>query len=154
MRAAYLWGGLAVAALLLLSSDSEKTPFDDALKAASARYRLPWPLLREVARQESGFDAAAYNSASGASGLMQFMPATAAEYGVDVWSPVSSINGAARYLFDLKARFGSWPEALAAYNWGPGNLSKKGLASAPLETRNYTEAISGRSGIPFNPPWG
>ena len=42
-------------------------------------------------------------------------------------------------LFD---RFGNWPSAIAAYNWGPTNVAKKGLLYAPSETRNYIRDIS------------
>lgn len=155
MRPVWLWGGLSALALaLLLSADSESTPYDPEFKAASTRYRLPWPLLREVARAESSFNPEAWNSESGASGLMQFLPSTAEELGIDPWLPAQAIEGAARYLRTLYGQFGSWPKALAAYNWGPGNLSKKGLANAPEETRKYTEQITKRAGIQFAPPWG
>jgi soluble lytic murein transglycosylase-like protein len=81
--------------------------------------------------------------------LFQFMPATAVAYAVDRTSPESSTRGAAKYLATLQARFGNLGLALAAYNWGQGNLSKwlatKGakVSSIPAETRAYVLAITG-----------
>lgn len=121
-------------------------PFVGAFRQAESRYGLPPGLLSRVAYQESRYDAAA-RSPAGALGLMQFMPATAREYGVQPLDPFSSIDGAARYLSALFARFGSWSQALAAYNWGPGNVAGKGLARAPEETRAYYQSITQDVGI-------
>lgn len=86
------------------------------------RHGLPAGILTNLVRQESAGNSQAVSHA-GARGLCQFMPATAREMGVDVNDPRSSANGAARYLERLMDQFGGDPiKALAAYNWGPGNM--------------------------------
>lgn len=113
------------------------------LSSAEGRYGIPAGLLVRQAWQESRFNPAAYNKISGAKGLMQFLDATAAEWGVTPYDAESAANGAARYMLWLYGRVGTWPLALAAYNWGIGNLIRKGMAAAPLETRNYLSQILG-----------
>ncbi len=65
-------------------------------------------------------------------------------HNVDTNDTDASIEYGAEYLSDLKDQFGSWELALAAYNWGPGNLSKKGIEKAPRETRDYIKKIMSR----------
>ncbi|WP_412060218.1 lytic transglycosylase domain-containing protein [Rubrivirga sp. IMCC45206] len=81
--------------------------------------------IRYLAVVESGLNANA-ESWAGARGLWQFMPETAADYGLDsltVADPVASTNAAARYLGWLARRFdGDWHLALAAYNGGVGRV--------------------------------
>ena len=67
----------------------------------------------------------------GATGLWQFMFATGKQYGLEVSSyvdercdPLRSTNAAAKYLASLYKTFGDWDLALAAYNSGPGNVTK------------------------------
>ena len=77
-------------------------------------------------------------------GIAQFMPATAREWlgsEAAALDPNAAIPGAARYLAWLYNRTGGWAEALAAYNWGIGNVQRKGLARAPAETRDYFSTI-------------
>jgi soluble lytic murein transglycosylase-like protein len=69
------------------------------------------------------------------------MPATARSLGVDPLNVPDAINGAARYLRQQFDRFGDWSRALAAYNWGSGNVARRGLAAAPAETRTYVASI-------------
>lgn len=122
-------------------------PYLDAIRAAEAKYQLPDDLLARVLHQESRFRPdiieGRTKSSAGALGIAQFMPATAAEMGVDPLDPFSSIDGAGRYLRRLYNATGDWEKALAAYNWGIGNVQRKGLGAAPLETRNYTAQILG-----------
>ncbi|CAN7402974.1 transglycosylase SLT domain-containing protein [Acidovorax sp. LjRoot129] len=80
-------------------------------------------------------------SSAGALGIAQFMPATAREMGIDPLNVPQAIDAAGRYLARLYNKFGNWTEALAAYNWGQGNVQRKGLGSAPQETRNYYSQI-------------
>jgi soluble lytic murein transglycosylase-like protein len=117
------------------------------LNAAEARHGLPAGLLVRQAWQESRFNTSAVNAWSGAKGLMQFMPATAAEWGVSVFDPASSADGAARYMVWLYGKLGSWSLALAAYNWGIGNVMRKGMDAAPKETRDYVAQIGADAGV-------
>jgi len=77
----------------------------------------------------------------GALGIAQFMPATAADLGIDPLDPFQAIDGAGRYLASLYRMFGNWTQALAAYNWGAGNVQRKGLTNAPAETVAYYSSI-------------
>jgi transglycosylase-like protein with SLT domain len=117
-------------------------------------------LALEVAQVESGMNQNAASS-KGAIGVMQLMPATAAQLGVDPYDTAQNIHGGVMYLRQLLAQFGDPMAALAAYNWGPGNVQQAmqqyptdfsftpqgsstipaWLASAPYETRNYVQKI-------------
>lgn len=104
-------------------------------------------LLASMAFQESRFNPNA-RSRAGATGLMQFMPGTAAQYGIDPTDPNQSIDGAARMMRDLLDKYnGNTSNALAAYNWGQDNVDKwlkKGgnAAALPAETRDYIEKVT------------
>jgi hypothetical protein len=75
------------------------------------------------------------------------MPGTAKDVGLngsDVNDPHKSAEAAARYLSQLlKQTGGDLNSALAAYNWGIGNVQKKGLENAPQETRDYVPKVLG-----------
>lgn len=103
------------------------------------KYGLPTGLLRGVAATESGGDPYAVSKA-GAKGLFQFMPGTAKDMGLngsDVYDPKKSAEAAAKYLHYLIMATGDTQSALQAYNWGLGNLQKKGMQNAPKETQEY-----------------
>jgi membrane-bound lytic murein transglycosylase D len=97
-----------------------------AVERALHRRGLPTD-LKYVALIESALNPAA-ESHAGARGIWQFMPATAAEYGLDALSvtdPAASTAAAARYLAWLGRRFdGDWQLALAAYNCGVGRVER------------------------------
>lgn len=122
-------------------------PYQDAIEGAQSKYGIPSNYLAKLLNAESSYDpkiiSGQRKSSVGAVGIAQFMPATAAELGVNPTDPMSAIDGAGRYLSQLYAQFGNWPEAIAAYNWGAGNVSKKGLTNAPTETVNYVQKIAG-----------
>lgn len=115
------------------------------------RHGLPRFLLY-VAMIESGYDPHD-RSHKGAVGLWQFMPEGARIYGlrVDYWvderqDPVRSTEAAARYLGDLKARFGSWHMALAAFNAGYGAVLR---AMQKYNTNDYWELCRHEDGLPW-----
>ncbi|KII30219.1 hypothetical protein NL64_19020 [Pseudomonas fluorescens] len=82
-------------------------------------------------------------SPKGAQGHFQFMPATAQQYGLDDPNNLQqSAGAAAKMLSDMMRQTGSVPGALAAYNWGIGNLQRKGMQAAPAETRNYIQKVT------------
>jgi peptidoglycan DL-endopeptidase CwlO len=115
-------------------------PYADLFTRAAARHGVDASLLAAVASQESSFNASAVSPA-GAQGLMQFMPATARGLGVNALDPTSAIDGAARYLSSLTKQFGSTDLALAAYNAGPGTVSRYGGIPPYSETQNYVRAV-------------
>ncbi len=120
---------------------------------------LPASLLG-VAEVESGFDPFAL-SPKGARGLWQLMPATARRYGLVVepgrderLDPLKSTLAAGRYLKSLRAQFGDWPLALAAYNSGEQRVERslarldardfwtlRRAGALPDETRRYVPAV-------------
>ncbi|SFL23010.1 NlpC/P60 family protein [Geodermatophilus ruber] len=119
-------------------------PYSDLFVRAGNRHGVDPALLAAVAAQESGFDASAVSPA-GAQGLMQFMPATARGLGVDPFDPSSAVDGAARYLAQLTRQFGSTELGLAAYNAGPGTVSRHGGIPPYAETQNYVRAVTSKA---------
>jgi peptidoglycan DL-endopeptidase CwlO len=115
-------------------------PYSDLFVSAGARHGVEPALLAAVAKTESDFDSSAVSPA-GATGLMQFMPATARGLGVDAADPASAVDGAARYLRQLTDRFGSTSLALAAYNAGPATVSRHGGIPPYGETQSYVSKV-------------
>jgi hypothetical protein len=115
--------------------------FDALFAQATTRYGLPGGLLKAVARAESGLDPHA-RSHAGAIGLMQLMPGTARELGVDPTDPAQAVDGAARLLRQHLKSFGSVPLALAAYNAGPGAVRKYDGIPPYSETRAYVKRVT------------
>ena len=120
-------------------------PYLAAIAAAEQRYNLPTNLLARLIHQESRYRddiiTGKTKSPAGALGIAQFMPATARQFGINPLNPWESIDAAGRYLKQLYGQFGRWDKALASYNWGQGNVSRKGLDRAPTETKNYFSQI-------------
>lgn len=111
--------------------------WSDAFQAAGAANDLDPDFLAAVARTESALNPRAVSSA-GAIGLMQLMPATARELGVDPWDPRQNIMGGARHLRALLDRFdGRVDLALAAYNAGSAAVTRYGGVPPFAETRTY-----------------
>jgi len=114
------------------------------IQAASLRHSISAPLVEAVAWQESRFNQAAV-SPKGAMGVMQLMPATARQLGVDARDVASNIEGGALYLSQMLRRFeGDVPRALAAYNAGPEAVQRYGGIPPYAETQAYVRAILGR----------
>lgn len=141
------------------ASEIEKTlaPY---IADTEKKHGLPEGLLHRLLKQESAYRkdviTGAKRSSVGALGIAQFMPATAKEYLGSVEAaldPMKAIDGAARYLKWLYGYVGKdWKKAVAAYNWGVGNVSKfyagtlkngkgKIVTAMPTETQKYIKAI-------------
>jgi hypothetical protein len=123
------------------SSALAGVPYANLFTSAGAKYGVDPSLLAAVANQESSFNSQAVSPA-GAEGLMQFMPSTAAGLGINPLDPNSAVDGAARYLSSLQKQFGSTSLALAAYNAGPGAVSRYGGIPPYAETQNYVAAVT------------
>lgn len=108
---------------------------------ASSRYGVDASLIKAVIKAESNFNPRAVSSA-GARGLMQLMPGTARGLGVtDSFDPEQNVMAGTRFLRNLLDRYdGNLDAALAAYNWGPGNVDKH-PTRLPSETRAYLARI-------------
>lgn len=120
---------------------------EDPYEHAARRHGIDVGLLRAVAWTESrGRNDAV--SPKGARGVMQLMPGTAAELGVDPRDPVANINGGAAYLARQLATFRDVPLALAAYNAGPGAVIRYRGVPPYAETRDYVDKIMRR----WSPP--
>ncbi|MDO3379245.1 lytic transglycosylase domain-containing protein [Geoalkalibacter halelectricus] len=128
----------AKAAVPTLSSQPPAaSSIEQLVDKAARRYQVAPELIKAVIKAESSFNPRAVSPA-GAQGLMQLMPPTARELGVeDPFDPEQNIMGGTRYLRDLLRRYdGDLDSALAAYNWGMGNLARSN-GRLPEETRNY-----------------
>jgi soluble lytic murein transglycosylase-like protein len=140
---------LAAAALLALaipvvgaSSSELRKLYDPIVKRVAEKHRIDRELVHVVIRAESNYDPFAISSA-GAMGLMQLMPSTARQYGVNnVFDPAQNIEGGVRYLKDLVRLYnGQTRLVLAAYNAGQEAVRKyKGIPPYP-ETRSYIAGI-------------
>jgi soluble lytic murein transglycosylase-like protein len=111
------------------------------ISKASRKYGVDVSLIRAVIKAESNFNPQAV-SRVGATGLMQLMPATARSLGVsDSFDPEQNVMAGTRFLKDLLQRYGGDVDsALAAYNWGPGNVDRR-PEHLPRETRDYLARV-------------
>ena len=125
------------------------TPYLPALNAAEKQYGIPVNLLVRIAYKESHFRSdiisGAVKSPVGAVGIMQLLPQFFPDAGQSI---LSDIGRAAEFLKSLYVRFGDWQLAVAAYNWGGGNvhheISSDGnptLDRMPAETQAYVKGV-------------
>jgi len=115
--------------------------FDDIVRVAADRFGLSADLIHAVIRAESDYDPGCTSSA-GAMGLMQLMPGTARALGVsDAYDPTQNILGGGRYLREQLDRFGDLSLALAAYNAGPGAVSRYDGIPPYRETQTYVRRV-------------
>jgi hypothetical protein len=127
-----------------------------ALEAAARRNDLPAPFFTRLIWQESRFDPGA-RSPAGAEGVAQFMPDTAADRGLaDPFEPARALDESAAYLKELRTRFGNLGLAAAAYNAGPGRVTRwlAGTTSLPTETIDYVEIVTGHAVDDWRGPFG
>lgn len=116
------------------------------LDAAAARHNVSAALVRAVAWVESRGNPLA-KSKAGAMGVMQLMPATAEGLGVkDPYDPKQNIDAGVRFLARL-LKTHAVPDALAAYNWGPGNVQReqRGERKRPTATVKYVDNVLARA---------
>jgi soluble lytic murein transglycosylase len=115
--------------------------YDQLILRAARRHGLPPALVKAVVKAESNFQPNAISD-KGAQGLMQLMPATAEDLGVDhPFTPEENVAGGTRYLRAMYDRFGDWEHALAAYNAGPAAVDKFGGVPPYAETQEYVERV-------------
>lgn len=121
----------------------ETQSLDQIFEKAAAKYNVSVNLLKAIGKAESNFDADAV-SRSGAQGIMQLMPRTAASLGVtDSFDPEQNIMGGAKYISELLDKYdGNTSLALAAYNAGMNNVKKYGGIPPFEETQNYVKKVS------------
>src|ERR1039457_6224346 len=117
-------------------------PLNQVVDIASAEYHLDPDLVNSVIHAESGFNPHAV-SPKGARGLMQLMPGTANQLGVnDAFDPQSNVTGGSRYLRELLERYNfDLVKALAAYNAGPQRVEQYRGVPPFRETRAYVAKI-------------
>lgn len=115
---------------------------DAIFEEAAMAYGVSTDLLKSIAKAESGFNPNAV-SRSGAVGVMQLMPATAAYLGVsNSYDPKENIMGGAKLISQLLSKYdGNTALALAAYNAGSGNVDKYGGIPPFNETQNYVQKV-------------
>lgn len=122
---------------------SKLTPHEMITRAA-IQAGLPPAIVHSVAKAESGYQTDAL-SPKGAIGLMQLMPATAAELNVDPHDPAQNAEAGARYLRDLLLKYENDPhqvsKAVAAYNAGPGAVDKYNGIPPYRETVDYVNRV-------------
>jgi membrane-bound lytic murein transglycosylase D len=142
--------------------------YRDMISRILAQEGVPQDLIYQAVA-ESGFQPQAVNSRSGAGGMWQFMPA--GPYGLtrngwydERFDPEKSTIAYARYMKELYSQLGDWYLAMAAYDWGPGNVQRSvqrtGYADfwelyrrnvLPQETKNYVPIIIAAAIMAKNP---
>lgn len=134
--------------LLKLDSDTlnyvptklDGQPYAQWIDVYAKKQDLSPRLVSEIIKAESRFDPNVI-SPKGASGLMQLMPDTAAQYNVDPFDPEQNIDAGTQYFAMLMAKYKRVDYALAAYNAGPVAVDKYGGIPPFPETQNYVSKI-------------
>lgn len=122
---------------------ANREKIEDMIREVSARYRVDPALVRAVIETESNWNSGAV-SRKGAQGLMQLVPGTAQELGVNnAFDPKQNLDGGVRYLHALLERYnGDLDRALAAYNAGPHAVDRAGGVPQYRETRDYVHKVT------------
>jgi soluble lytic murein transglycosylase-like protein len=126
-------------------SRASSRAFDPLINHYAGLHRVEPALIRAIMHTESAFNPAA-RSHAGAIGLMQLMPSTARELGVNPFVPEQNIEGGVRYFSQLLRMFGGVELALVAYNAGPGFAQRYARGQVALygETREYVRKVLSR----------
>ena len=115
--------------------------YDRLIARVAGQHGVHPALVKAVIAAESNFEPGA-ESHAGAQGMMQLMPATAAELGVErPFGVVENIDGGVRYLRAMLDRYGDVKRALAAYNAGPGTVDRYGGIPPYRETQAYVKRV-------------
>ena len=139
-----VWSAEGVQAIERPAVVGPASSVDEAIQAAAERHQVSPQLVEAVAWQESRLNQQAV-SPKGARGVMQLMPGTARELGVDADDLASNVDGGAAYLAKMMKLFdGDLTRALAAYNAGPGAVLRHGGVPPYAETRAYVAAVLNR----------
>jgi hypothetical protein len=119
-----------------------------AIANACANYpNVPCSLIQSVAQQESSYDPTV-TSPEGAQGLMQIMPANDASLHVsNPFDPTQSANAGAALLQTYYNQYGTWTQALEAYNQGPGSIASNGASTGAMD---YASQVLLNAGIDQN----
>ncbi len=122
---------------------ANRQKIEDMIREVSARYRVDPALVRAVIQTESNWNSWAV-SRKGALGLMQLVPGTAQQMGVnDAFDPKQNLDGGVHYLRTLLERYnGDLDRALAAYNAGPSAVDRAGGIPQFRETRDYVQKVT------------
>jgi hypothetical protein len=128
-------------------ASAKETRYDPIINKYADSYRLDASLIRSMMAQESNFNARAV-SPKGARGLMQLMPATAADLGVrNIHDPEENIKGGMKYMRSLLDKFdNNLVLSLAAYNAGPNLVERIRRVPNYRETQDYVRTITARYG--------
>lgn len=122
-----------------------RAKIEEIVRRAASRSGVPHDLALALVQQESAMNPFAI-SRVGAMGLGQLMPATAKDLGVtDAFDEAQNIDGSMRYLASMIRKFGE-RLGVAAYNAGPGNVTKFSGMPPFEETQNYVKRIGERMG--------
>jgi cell wall-associated NlpC family hydrolase len=116
------------------------------IEQAATANGIPPSLLAGLLYHESRFEPDVVSSA-GAEGIAQFMPSTAAGMGVNPFDPTQAIEGAAQLLGSYTKQFGSYADALAAYDAGPSAVENYGGVPPYAETQAYVPAVLALAGL-------
>jgi soluble lytic murein transglycosylase len=115
--------------------------YDGLIGLTAREHRVQPALVKAVIAAESNFDPGAV-SRKGARGLMQLMPETAQELGVDdSFEPSDNVRGGTRYLRSMLDRYGDLSRAIAAYNAGPTAVDRHGGIPPYPETQDYVNRV-------------
>jgi soluble lytic murein transglycosylase-like protein len=133
----------AASPILSAAARANREKIEQMLREVSARYHVDPALIRAVIETESNWNSSAV-SRKGALGLMQLVPGTAQQLGVNnVFDPKQNLDGGVRYLQMLLQRYnGDLDKALAAYNAGPGAVDRARGVPQYRETREYVQKVT------------